>query len=113
MFESFLLQRIELSGEAVRVAIALAGTAAAAFYDLRNNRTVPDRVLYAFLALALLANLVYFQPEVFVYGIAAAALIFGAGYLSYKLGYVGEADVYVLTSLALLLPVFPSWAKAL
>ncbi|MDD5336983.1 MAG: hypothetical protein PHS02_00700 [Candidatus ainarchaeum sp.] len=112
MFE-FLLQRIELPGELARMAIALLGTGVATYYDVRSNRTVPDKVLYAFLAVSLLANLVYFQQDVFIYGIATAAFIFAAGYLSYRLGYVGEADVYVLSSLALLLPVFPSGAKAL
>lgn len=97
----------------MRVALAVAGTAIASWYDLANNRNVPNNFLYGFLAVAILANAVFFQQDVVVFAAATAALIFAAGYVLYKVGYIGGADVYVLTSIALLVPVFPSHVDAL
>lgn len=113
MLEQFFLERIAMEGETIRIAVALAGTAVATWYDVKNNKNVPNNVLYAFLAIAFITNAVFFQQEVFVYGTAVAAAIFAFGYLFYRLGYIGGADVYVLSSIALLLPVFPSHARVL
>ncbi len=108
MIEKFILERIVMDGEIARIALAVMGTAIAAWYDLTNNKNVPNNFLYGFLAAALITNLVFFQQDVFVYGLAAALLVFAIGYVFYKIGYIGGADVYVLSSIALLLPVFPS-----
>lgn len=102
-----------MEGETIRIAVALVGTAVATWYDVKNNKNVPNNFLYAFLAIAFITNAVFFQQEVFVYGTVVAAVIFAFGYLFYRLGYMGGADVYVLSSIALLLPVFPSHARVL
>ena len=112
MIENILFERIAMSGELVRMAIAIAGTSVAAWFDLRNNKNVPDNMLYGFLAAALLCNVVFFQQEIFIYGVAVAAILGALGYAAYRVGYIGGADVYVIASIALLVPVFPSGANA-
>lgn len=113
MMLEFITERIMMQGEMARIALALIGTGIAAWYDVKNNRNVPNNFLYAFLALAFLANVAFYQQELFFYTIVVATSIFAFGYLFYKMGYIGGADVYVLASIALLLPVFPSYAKVL
>lgn len=113
MLEEYIFQRMVVEGELARVLIALAGTGVAAWYDLANNRNVPNNFLYVFLGLAFLSNLVFFQPGVMAYGVAVAMAIFLVGYVFYKMGYIGGADVYVLTAIALLLPAFPSYITVL
>jgi Flp pilus assembly protein protease CpaA len=112
VFEFLVSARPALSGEAVRCAIAVIGTAAGSYYDIFQNRTVPDRLIYAFLGIAIVCLAVFYQPETALYGIAVAAVILAGGYAAYKLGYIGEADIYSLAAIALLVPVFPSWAHA-
>ncbi len=110
---NFLLSRMVMDGEAVRVGAAVLGTAIAAWYDLTNNRNVPNNFLYAFLAVALIANAVFFSPQLAPYTFGIAIAVFIIGYLFYRAGYVGGADIYVLTSIALLVPVFPSYVNAM
>lgn len=112
MLEQYLIEKMAMNGEIVRIAVAVVGTAIASWYDLRNNRNVPDNFLYAFLAVACISNLIYFQQDVFTYAISVGFLVFILGYLFYRMGYIGGADIYVLTSIALLVPVFPSYINA-
>jgi len=92
--------------EELRIGIALLGTAAATYFDLSNNRNVPNSLLYGFLAFAVLLNL--FAPgESIIYTFAVSAIIFAAGWLFYRAGQIGGADVFVLASISLLLPVQP------
>ncbi len=113
MFENFLLERPAIAGEAVRIAVAIIGTAIASWYDVRNNRNVPNNLLYAFLGLAFLSNIIFYQENITVYSLSVAAIVFALGYLFYKVGYIGGADVYVLASIALLIPAVPSYIPTL
>ncbi|MBU0586536.1 hypothetical protein KJ780_03420 [Candidatus Micrarchaeota archaeon] len=108
MIDQWFFQYLAMQGEPFRVLIAMLGTGAATWYDLTNNKNVPDKLLYAFLGCAFLVNIVFFQQDVFIYALTIAALMFIPGYLLYRFGYIGGADVYVLTAIALALPVFPS-----
>ncbi len=92
----------------VRLTAALAGTAIGAYYDVFNNKNVPNVFLYAFLAIAFILNLAAYHPVTTVYGIGAGVVIFAATYLLYKMGQLGGADVFILASIALLLPVQPT-----
>ncbi|VVB58967.1 Type IV leader peptidase family protein [Candidatus Anstonella stagnisolia] len=93
--------------ELARVLIAIAGCAAGAYYDLRNNRNIPNILLYAMLALGVLFDLVFWgQGSLLAFAVAIA--IFVAGYLLYRAGQLGGADVYILSAIALLLPVQPT-----
>jgi len=93
--------------EFARVAIAVVGCAAGAYYDLRNNRNIPNVLLYAMLALGVIFNLAFWeQGSLLAFGVAVA--IFVCGYALYKAGQLGGADVYILGAIALLLPVQPT-----
>lgn len=108
-----LLQRVALSGEVARMLAALLGTAVAAYYDVTNSRNVPNNFLYGFLGLSLALSVFFYQQEVFLYGFGVAAALFAIGMLFRNLGYIGGADVYVISSIALLLPEFPSHLRVL
>lgn len=112
MFD-FILERTIMQGEIARIILALIGTGITTWYDITNNKNVPNNILYAFIGIAFISNLIFYQQELFLYTVSIAIVIFGFGYLFYKLGYIGGADVYVLAAITLLLPVFPSHVKAL
>ncbi len=97
-----------LPWETVRILVAVAGVVAGAYYDLFNKKNVPNTFLYGFLAIAFVVNLLAFDPLVSVYAILQAAAVFVLTYfLLYKTGQWGGADGFILTAVALLLPVAP------
>lgn len=96
--------------ESLRVAIAVGGCAAGAYFDLANNRNVPNLLLYAMLALGVVFGLAAWgQGSALSFAVAIA--IFLCGYALYKMGQLGGADVYVLCAIALLLPSQPQIFK--
>ncbi len=99
---------VNLPLEWLRIALALLGTAACAYYDLFNNKNVPERLLQAFLALAVIVAIVAYDPIATPYGLVAGAILFAANYLLYKTGYLGGADVPILSAIAVLLPAQPT-----
>lgn len=111
MLENIVFSELTMPGEIIRVIIAFVGTAAAAYYDLFNKKNVPDRFLYGFLAIAFLTNLVLYEENLFWFSLAVAAFFSAVGYLFYKMGQLGGADVFVLASIILLLPIHPSFVN--
>jgi len=109
MLENIVFSELTMPGEIIRVIIAFVGTAVAAYYDLFNKKNVPDRFLYGFLAIAFLTNLVLYEENLFWFSLAVAAFFSAVGYLFYKMGQLGGADVFVLASIILLLPIHPSF----
>lgn len=108
MMDLFFQMEMGLPYELLRVALALLGTGAAAYFDITNRRNVPNWLLYGFLAVAFLVNFIPpWQTGVILYGAAAALFIFAVGYFFYRAGQIGGADIFVLAGLALLLPVQP------
>ena len=91
--------------EILRILIALFGTGIAAYYDMYNRKNVPDVMLFGFLAVALMVNLV--DPTYFMKYVVVAGLITAVFYLMYRLGQLGGADVIVLAAIYAALPVFP------
>ncbi|MBI5158650.1 prepilin peptidase [Candidatus Micrarchaeota archaeon] len=90
--------------ELLRVAVAVAGCAAAACYDVFNKRNVPNNLTYVFVAMGVLLNFWQFDLTVFA-GTAAVALVVGVlSYLFYRTGQIGGADVLMFVGLAFLLP---------
>lgn len=73
------------------------------YYDVFNNRTIPDWVSYSFVVLSVLTFLIFMNFEIVKVGIFT--LIFLIGYVLYKLGYLGGADVFAISGLSLLLPL--------
>ncbi len=111
MLEDFLFGNLTMSGETVRVAIALLGVLIGAYFDLFNKRNIPNNFLFAFLAIAIIVNLFFFDASLMMYSIFVVGALALFGYLFYALGYLGGADVFVVLSLALLLPIAPSFSE--
>ncbi len=108
MLEQLLFEPLTMPGEQIRIFLALAGTIATVYFDIFNNRNVPNMLLYAFLGLAILANIVFYDPLVFAYAASLAAIVFLLGFFLYKMGQIGGADLFVICSIILLLPIHPS-----
>ena len=62
--------------EWLRIAVALLGTGVCAYYDLFNNKNIPERVLQVFLGVAILVALIAYDPLATPYGLAAGAILF-------------------------------------
>ncbi len=107
--ESLLFGTTHMPGELLRIALALIGTAVVAYFDIFNNRNIPNNLLYAFLGVSILTNIVFFDQDVFVFAAIIATFLSLWGYLFYRAGHFGGADVFVLASLTLLLPIPPSF----
>lgn len=88
--------------ELLRIAIAVAGTAIGAWYDIFNRKNVPDLFLYVFLGVSLAINI--FDPSAFLQHLPVAALIIAALYAFYRLGQLGGADVFILAAIYAALP---------
>ncbi len=109
MLEDVLFGNITMPGEMIRLVIALLGVLATGYYDLFNKKNVPNNLLYAFLIIALLVDLIFFQPDLFWFSLALAFLFGIIGYIFYKAGQLGGADVFVICSIILLVPIHPSF----
>lgn len=103
--------RLEMPMETARIFLAILGMMIASYYDLFKNKNVPERFLYAFLGIAFFFNVVFFDYEVFVYSVILGAVVGAIGFALYRLGQFGGADVFVVVSVILLLPVYPSYLK--
>lgn len=108
MIEKLLFSPLQMPGEIFRMIIAIAGTAAISYYDIFNNRNVPDNILYAFLAIAFLTNLVFLDADILIYGCALTAILFALGFFLYRSGQIGGADLFAVCAITLLLPILPS-----
>lgn len=93
--------------ELIRIAVALIGTSIAAYFDLFKNRNVPTKFSYSLIAVALILNILSLDVGFLVSRLELAGLIFVLGYLIYRMGQIGGADVLLFVALALLLPDSP------
>ncbi|MGC8687352.1 MAG: hypothetical protein ACP5RM_01480 [Candidatus Micrarchaeia archaeon] len=97
---------------AIRVASAIILAFLYMLFDLFNKRNVPDIFAYATLAYALVLSLLYMNI-VAVEGIALALVIIGIGYLVYKAGQIGAADIIEFAAIAMIIPIQPApWYSA-
>ncbi len=110
MLEDILFGQLTMPGELIRLVLAFLGTGIAAYFDLFNKKNIPDALLYGFLGVAFLANLVLYQDTLFWFSLAVAAFFSAIGYLFYRVGQLGGADVLVLAAVMLLLPINPSFS---
>jgi len=109
MLEDVLFGKISMPGELIRVILAFLGVAVTTYFDVFNRRNVPNTILYAFLGIAFIANLILFQEDMFFFSIALAVFFSAIGFIFYRFGQLGGADLFVIASVILLLPVHPSF----
>jgi Flp pilus assembly protein protease CpaA len=96
-----------LPGIEFRMFIAVAFTAAAAYFDVFNKKWVPNYLVYGCAAAAILVNIIFFSPEASFIAFALGIAVFAISYPLYKIGQLGGADVYVLASIAATIPYLP------
>ena len=106
MLEIFTAPSV-VPGIEARVFIALAFTGTAAYFDVFNKKWVPNILLYAFAAAALLLNIVYFEQGIFISAAAFGIAAFLLSYPLYKTGQLGGADVFCYASIAAAVPYLP------
>ena len=94
--------------EAIRVSVAVAGLLLASYYDLFNRRNVPSWLTYSMLGAGILFTLAGFDAQEIANSAVAAVAVLGLGYLVYRSGQIGGADVLIFAALALLLPIAPA-----
>jgi len=111
MIEDVLFGQILMPGELIRVVVAFVGTAIGAYYDIFNKKNIPDKFLYAFLAVAFVVNLVFYEESLFLFSVGVAIFFSAIGYLFYRLGQLGGADVFIIAAIMLLLPIHPSFIE--
>jgi hypothetical protein len=109
MLEDVLFGTLAMPGELIRVVLAFLGVGIAAYYDLFNKKNIPDVYLYAFLGVSFLVNAFFYEQTLFWFSLAIAAFFSAVGYLFYRVGQLGGADIFVLASVMLLLPLHPSF----
>lgn len=109
MLEDVIFGTLTMPGEFIRILLAFLGTGIATYYDVFNKKNVPNEVLYGFLVISFLANLVLYQTDLFWFSLGVTAFFSAVGYLFYRVGQLGGADVFVLASIMLLLPIHPSF----
>jgi Flp pilus assembly protein protease CpaA len=102
LFFSFPKMEFEL----VRIFIAFFGLLIGTYFDIFNKKSVPDKFLYLFLGICILANLFDFQTLPFALGIGI--FTFFVFYILYKTGQIGGADAYIISALAFILPFQPN-----
>ncbi|MCX6770266.1 MAG: hypothetical protein NT051_06385 [Candidatus Micrarchaeota archaeon] len=104
----FLAPTLTLPGFEFRAFFAVALTAAAAYYDVFNKKWVPDWLAYSCVAAALALNIIFFTPAIFLQAILIGGIIFVVTFLLYKTGQLGGADMFVMSSVAALIPFLPA-----
>jgi len=71
------------------------------YYDIFNKRVIPDWISYSFMIISFIGFMI--MPfEIIKLG--TAILVFILGYIIYRMGYIGGADVFAITGIILLFP---------
>jgi len=113
MIDKILFGGLAIPGESIRVIIAFIGLLLTSYFDLFNNKNIPEKLLFLFLIFAFLLNLYFFDSTLSLFAIILSVVIGVVGYLFHKMGQLGSADVIVLSSVALLVPIHPSFSNML
>lgn len=103
----FLTPPAALPGAEARMAVALIFTAAAAYFDAFRGKWVPNSLVYGSVLAALALNIIFFEQHLFLQASALFAAVFILTYPLYRLGQLGGADVYILSSIAAAIPFLP------
>ncbi|MEM0202025.1 MAG: hypothetical protein QXR73_02515 [Candidatus Micrarchaeaceae archaeon] len=73
-------------------------------FDIFNNRNVPSYFAYATLAVGAVFTLLYLNLTLIFYSALIAIATLGFGYVVYRIGQLGAADVIELAALSLIIP---------
>ncbi len=102
--QALLFSEMRIPGLNIRIATALVGLVVLCFYDLWNNKNVPDEVVYGFMIVAIVENMLFYAPFTTLFAFISSFIIFVILYILYIGGFLGGADVYAFAAIALLIP---------
>jgi Flp pilus assembly protein protease CpaA len=91
----------------LRIASVLAIAFIYMLFDVFNKRNVPSTFAYFTLGYGFVLTLSYFNMSAVMTSSAVALAVLGVGYIVYRAGQIGAADVIELAALSLILPVQP------
>ncbi|MGD0729395.1 MAG: hypothetical protein ABR981_04940 [Candidatus Micrarchaeaceae archaeon] len=74
-------------------------------FDVFNKRNVPTVFAYATLAYAAILTALYLNFNLMLQSGAIALLVLGIGFVVYKIGQIGAADVIEFAALSMILPI--------
>jgi len=94
--------------ELLRIIATLSFLTAATYYDLFNKKNVPVFIPYAMISIGLLLNIFTLNLNFILSSSAVALAVLAIGYLVYRTGQLGGADVLIFAGISLLLPNAPS-----
>ncbi|MFA5050243.1 MAG: hypothetical protein WC501_04515 [Candidatus Micrarchaeia archaeon] len=111
MIESILFGNMLMPEQNLRLLIAFLGLAATTYYDLFNNKNIPEKILFAFLGISILFNFIFFDQTLFIFSLVLAVIVGILGYLLHRAGQIGSADIFVICSLIFLVPIHPTYSN--
>lgn len=106
--ESILFNAVNLPGEQIRIALSLIGLAITSYFDIFNKRNISTNLLYGFMLISFALNIIFYNENIFIFSLLISIPIALFGYLFYKMGQIGGADVLVLLSINFAVPIHPS-----
>jgi len=74
-------------------------------FDVLNKRNVPSIFAYATLVYVFVLTLLYLNITSILSSTAIALVVLGVGYIIYKIGQLGAADVIEFAALSLIMPI--------
>jgi Flp pilus assembly protein protease CpaA len=78
-------------------------------FDVFNNRNVPTVFAYATILVGVAMTVLYYPDfQTIMISSLIAIIVCGLGYVFYKIGQIGAADVAELTAISLILPLQPA-----
>jgi Flp pilus assembly protein protease CpaA len=91
----------------IRIVSVVLIAAAYMLFDIFNRRNVPEIFAFATLGYGAVLTLLYLNTATILTSTAIALIVLGLGYLVYRAGQLGAADVIEFASLSLIIPVQP------
>ncbi|MDE1810509.1 MAG: hypothetical protein KGH66_00490 [Candidatus Micrarchaeota archaeon] len=76
-------------------------------FDLFNKRNVPTIFAYATLAFGFGMTLLYPTQALILESLAISFIVLGLGYVVYKIGQIGAADIIEFAAISLIIPLQP------
>ncbi len=92
----------------LRIGVAFVIALIYMLFDIFNKRNVPSVYAYATVIVGVLFTISYLNSMIIIESAAIAAAVSALGYLVYKIGQLGAADVIELAAISLILPVQPA-----
>jgi Flp pilus assembly protein protease CpaA len=91
-----------------RIASVIIIAAVYMLFDVFNKRNVPSIFAYATLAYGFILTLFYPTEGLILESIAISLIVLGLGYVVYRVGQIGAADIIEFAAISLMLPLQPA-----